>query len=315
MSQEDQDRIFLCHASEDKRQVLSFYEKLKTAGFNPWLDKKDLLPGQQWGREIPRALKKSRFIIIFFSKFSVSKRGYVQREFKLALDTLEEIPGDQIFIIPVRLNECDIPEDFRHIHYVDLYESGGLDLVMKVLHSHIVLPNRFTDPRDGRIYKTVKLNDLTWMAENLNFNVGEGCWFYENDPENGEKYGRLYTWEAAMKACPPGWRLPTDEEWKSLANAFGGYYDFGEMKDVGDPKKAYAALKEGGKSGFSARLGGYRNSNGGFDGLGNWGYHWSATERGASNAWVYNFSRRNGELGRNYYDKSVGLFCRCVQGS
>ncbi len=63
-----QDRIFLCHASEDKKQVLSFYERLKAAGFNPWLDKMDLLPGHNWDGEIRRALKQSRFIIIFFSK-------------------------------------------------------------------------------------------------------------------------------------------------------------------------------------------------------------------------------------------------------
>ncbi len=79
----------------------------------------------------------------------------------------------------------------------------------------------FTDPRDGRTYKTVELNGQTWMAENLNFDVGEGCWFYDHDPKNGEKYGRLYTWEAAKRACPAGWRLPARKEWDSLINHFG----------------------------------------------------------------------------------------------
>ncbi|MCO6487020.1 MAG: caspase family protein, partial [Phaeodactylibacter sp.] len=116
--------------------------------------------------------------------------------------------------------------------------------------------NTFTDPRDGQTCRTVEINGQRWMAQNLNFDVGEGCWFYKDDPKNGEKYGRLYTWEAAKKSCPPGWRLPTDEEWQALAMKFGGYYDWEQRKDVGDPKKAYKALLEGGDSGFSALLGG-----------------------------------------------------------
>ena len=81
---------------------------------------------------------------------------------------------------------------------------------------------QFTDSRDGQTYKTIRLNGKTWMGQNLNFDVGESCWFYNNDPKNREKYGRLYTWEASKKACPPGWRLPTDEEWKKLANSLRG---------------------------------------------------------------------------------------------
>jgi hypothetical protein len=165
----------------------------------------------------------SVYYYLFFV-FSISKRGYVQREFKLVLDTLEEIPDDEVFIIPVRLDDCQIPESFSQIHYVDLFEKGGLESVLKVISSEMrqtTLSNQFIDPRDGQVYKTVELANKKWMAENLNFNVGEGCWFYNNDPKKGEKYGRLYTWEEALKACPPGWRLPTDEEWKQLVMYFG----------------------------------------------------------------------------------------------
>src|SRR4030095_2750764 len=101
-------RIFLCHASEDRLQVEAVYERLRALGWQPWMDKMDLLPGQRWQQEIPRILKKSDFILIFFSRYSVAKRGYVQREFKLALETLQEIPEHQIHTIPIRLNECDI---------------------------------------------------------------------------------------------------------------------------------------------------------------------------------------------------------------
>ena len=310
---EDQDRIFLCHASEDKKQVLEIYHKLMSAGFNPWLDKMDLLPGQKWDGEIRRALKHSRFIIIFFSKFSVSKRGYVQREFKLALDALEEIPEDQIFVIPVRLEDCRIPEAFRHIHYVDLFEQGGFELVVKVIEAELGPRNQFTDPRDGQTYKTVELMGKTWMAENLNFDVGEGCWFYDDDPKNGEKYGRLYTWEAAMKACPPGWRLPTDGEWKEMLTSVGGYFDSAERKNIGDPKKAYEFLIGNGNSGFNALPGGGRGSDGEYLYLGRGGSYWSATGSGADDAWIYFFDGVSRQVYRGYNSRSVGFSCRCLK--
>lgn len=126
-------QIFLCHASEDKASVLEIYKRFKDAGLNPWLDKKDLLPGQAWAREIPKALKKSDFVLIFFSTTSVAKRGFVQKEFKLALDVLDEIPEGQIFIIPVRLDDCQIPDTFLHLHYCDLFEDDGLEQILRAI--------------------------------------------------------------------------------------------------------------------------------------------------------------------------------------
>lgn len=174
-------------------------------------------------------------------------------------------------------------------------------------------PSSFTDPRDGQTYHTVELNGLRWMAQNLNYDVGEGCWFFENDAKNGEKYGRLYTWEAAKKACPPGWRLPTDEEWKRLVNAQGGYYDHESSKDVGDPKKAYTALLENGSSGFAALLGGLRTPSGSFYILGDYGFYWSATEYAPGGVWAYYFDRGTGKLIRYNTYKALGFSCRCVQ--
>jgi uncharacterized protein (TIGR02145 family) len=74
----------------------------------------------------------------------------------------------------------------------------------------------FTDERDGQTYRTVKIGNQVWMAENLRFDVGDGCWCYENSEDNCDKYGRLYTWDAAKKACPAGYHLPSREEWEEL---------------------------------------------------------------------------------------------------
>ncbi len=87
-------RIFLCHASEDKELVEEIYDRLaREDGLEPWMDKRDLLPGQNWRQEIPRVLKGSDFVMIFLSQSSISKRGYVQLEFQLALDALKEMPA------------------------------------------------------------------------------------------------------------------------------------------------------------------------------------------------------------------------------
>ncbi len=178
-------------------------------------------------------------------------------------------------------------------------------------------PKKGSVTLNGQTYSTIQYTaaGLTWMSENLNYEVSDS-WCYEEKASNCNQYGRLYTWEAAKRACRElgnGWRLPKDEEWKSLANTFGGYYDFEKSEDVGDPKKAYKALMEGGNSGFSAQLGGWRNSDGSFYGLGDFGSCWSATEHGSDGAWYYRFGRSSGRLGRGGALKSYGHSCRCVQ--
>jgi len=127
-------RIFLCHASEDKTSVREIYQRLSVIeGFEPWLDEEELLPGQDWAYEIPRALKASEFILVFFSRISVAKRGYVQREMKMALDALQEMPIGEIFTIPVRLDECEVPEPFRRYHYANLFDPRGFDRLIRGL--------------------------------------------------------------------------------------------------------------------------------------------------------------------------------------
>jgi len=126
-------RVFLCYAREDFAPVHRVYHALKNAGFDPWLDKESLLPGQQWEQEIPSAIRASAFIIVFLSAASVAKRGYVQREFKLALDTAQEIPEGDIFLIPVKLDDCEVPQSFRRFQWSALNEPRGLENVLKGL--------------------------------------------------------------------------------------------------------------------------------------------------------------------------------------
>ena len=157
-----------------------------------------------------------------------------------------------------------------------------------------------------------------WMAQNLNFDVGEDCWHYDNDPDNGKKYGRLYTWDAAKRACPPGWHIPSDDEWWEMAKHYGMAWNVyeGQQENKGDDagKPAYKSLIDGGDSGFSALLGGDRNTSGDFSSLGGYGVYWSSTEQSSSDAWDYYFFYSDDkDLSRGSSNKSLGFSCRCVQ--
>ena len=99
------------------------------------------------------------------------------------------------------------------------------------------------DHRDGQNYPVMEINGLIWMSQNLNTDMPDS-WYYNNDPNNAFPYGRLYPWESAMKACPNGWRLPTEEEMEALIEHEGGY------------ASAFRTLLAGGESNFNAVLGG-----------------------------------------------------------
>jgi tetratricopeptide (TPR) repeat protein len=127
--------VFLCHASEDKPAVRELYQHLRHEFLQTWLDEEDLLPGQIWEREIERAVRRSHAVIICLSRTSITKSGYVNKEIKFALDILDEQPEGIIFLIPARLEECEIPMTLRAIQYVDLFKPDGYKKVVKSLYT------------------------------------------------------------------------------------------------------------------------------------------------------------------------------------
>jgi len=167
----------------------------------------------------------------------------------------------------------------------------------------------FTDARDGKTYKTVKLDNQTWMAENLNYDAKNSkC--YDNKPDNCTKYGRLYDWETAKKACPAGWHLPSDEEWDTFTR---------DDKIAGKRLKAKSGWNNNGNGtddyGFSALPGGFSYSNGGDSYVGDNGYWWSASEYNSDFAYYRQMDDNNEDV--NYYlvnpNKSNLYSVRCVQ--
>ncbi len=126
--------IFLCHASEDKPQVANLYRRLKDAGYHPWLDKYDLLPGQDWWQEIEKIIRSPfNLVLVCLSNNSISKRGVVQREIKRALDVLDEMPESTIYLIPARLEPCEVPERLSRLHWVNLFEPDGFEYLLRAL--------------------------------------------------------------------------------------------------------------------------------------------------------------------------------------
>jgi uncharacterized protein (TIGR02145 family) len=195
----------------------------------------------------------------------------------------------------------------------------------------------FTDPRDGKTYNTVQIGDQCWMKENLNYQTSNS-WCYANNTANCTNYGRLYTWSAALTACPPGWHLPSDAEWNQLTNYVVSQ---GYPNNWNDPNGAGNALKScrqvnsplGGdcntserprwnshsihhgfdEFGFSAFPGGFRYANGGFLHLGSNGHWWSSTERSSTTAWHRYMYYLYGSVNRNGYGKGYGFSVRCLR--
>jgi uncharacterized protein (TIGR02145 family) len=171
----------------------------------------------------------------------------------------------------------------------------------------------FTDPRDGQKYPYKTIGTQVWMTKNLNYAPGGCC--YNDNANNCAKYGRLYDWNTALTVAPPGWHLPSDEEWTILTTFLGGEsVAGGKMKST----TYWSAPNKGAtnSSGFAAVPGGFRFSDGtfhsiGFDGYyGNW---WSSTESVTERAWYRFLDYFGNNVTRDHYFKSFGFSVRCIR--
>ena len=119
-------RVFLCHASQDKSIVRDLKKKLLVENWiEPWLDEDRLLPGQDWNMEIEKAVESSDVVLVCVSSTSVAKEGYVQKELRQVLDiALEKLDG-AIFIIPIRLDECELPRKLKDKQALDYFPPAN----------------------------------------------------------------------------------------------------------------------------------------------------------------------------------------------
>jgi len=135
-----QPKIFLGYVEEDLALAERLFEALQAAGLAPWLDRRKLLPGQNWPRAIEEAIETSDFFVACFSHLSVRKRGAFQSEIRYALDCASRVPLDETFLIPVRLDECSVPGRIRReIQYIDLFPdwNRGVRRILSIIEKQL----------------------------------------------------------------------------------------------------------------------------------------------------------------------------------
>lgn len=180
----------------------------------------------------------------------------------------------------------------------------------------------FIDGRDGTVYKTIKIGNQTWMAENLNFNtfpvlfegkpsISSDSWCYDGNSVNCSKYGRLYIWKKAVDVCPTGWHLPSDAEWSILTDYLGWEGVAGKKlkSQTGWNESNTSATNE---SGFSALPGGFGISTRS-SGAGETGFWWTSSEISSEEAWSRNILQNKDDLFRHSVGKGLGASVRCIK--
>ena len=229
---------------------------------------------------------------------------------------------DKIEIIFDELDNSKI-EIFAHGDSLDFSTITLTDISNNYTHSVFVEigPGTFTDPRDNQTYNTIVIGEQEWFAQNLNYETNNS-WCYWNNSSICDEYGRLYTWDAATSACPDGWHLPTDDEWKQLEMFLGmsqleadstGWRGADEGKKIKSTTGWYSGGNGTDEVGFSALPGGNYFANGYFINLGQHGYWWSATEKYTTAAWYRLLSWDYYQVCRSYDVKGNGFSVRCVR--
>ena len=125
--------LFLSYAREDGKQVESLYDRLEAAGFRPWMDRRDLLPGQVWESRILQAVREATVFITCLSRHSINKRGFLQKEIKTALDEWQKKLESDIYLIPLRLAECELPPSLQKFQCFDLFVKESWDHLCRAL--------------------------------------------------------------------------------------------------------------------------------------------------------------------------------------
>lgn len=175
----------------------------------------------------------------------------------------------------------------------------------------------FTDPRDGYRYPVVTIGGLRWFAENLRYRTADSrC--YENDDANCEDHGRLYRLDDALKACPAGWRVPSEEDWRDLERTLG-MSEAEIEKDDGRGEPLGRRLKFGGDTGFNVRYSGWIDPHlaDSSRAMGRNAAYWASTpgppDDVSATAWHRDVAANRNSIWRSPVNVTYWLSVRCVR--
>jgi formylglycine-generating enzyme required for sulfatase activity len=178
-------KVFLCHSSNDKPAVRELYQKLcAEAWVDPWLDEEKLFPGQDWNLEIEKAVEAADAILVCLSNNSITKEGYVQRELRIVLDYADYKPEGTLYLIPVRLEDCEPPRRLRPWQYADYFPPerrerafGRLIASLQMRAEALGIPvDRTSSPTPvSPIVSTVERSAASVLPERLTLNGMEFC--------------------------------------------------------------------------------------------------------------------------------------------
>ncbi|MCF8222644.1 MAG: hypothetical protein K9J25_05810 [Bacteroidales bacterium] len=203
-------------------------------------------------------------------------------------------------------------------YYISAFIINSVDTAYSNAIQCITYSNNIeyiTDSRDGRVYRVVNIGTQWWMAENLNYYTHSGSSYYNNDSLSYSKeYGRLYVLGEAINACPVGWHLPSDEEWKTLESSLGmSQTDIDATGYRGTDQGAQLIKSDFNTTGFDAVMTGYRHTDGNYFSSGNYAYFWTSTKEQNDYGWYRMLSKTESTINRNFTDTLKGFSVRCVK--
>ena len=238
-------KIFLSYAHEDIGMAKRIYQDLKRYGLDVWFDNESLLPGQDWENEIEKAIETSKYFLVLLSSKGMSERGYVHKEIRLALNIFDKCPEDEIFMIPIRLDDCQpAHRRIKKINWINLFPESeyknGLNKILKVINPiEKFLRSKPSELESDEVVEMIKKNDFfdkklnpegkglnhryNFQRINDDFILFEGATGLMWQQSGSDKYmefedAKKYINELNEKrfAGFKDWRLPTIEEAMSL---------------------------------------------------------------------------------------------------